>query len=214
MSDGPEHVFNERAADDFAAATKLLSPYGLAVSAATTDGHDDYRVDAFPLPETAYTHTVHDADMQPCVRTAVLNDDATFTHFHASASGEMQPCVRTSILGHATAKVEILEDGAAQPHALLNTQMLPGGHIGNVELLHFHDNDIIPCIRTAFDHRTAVHDLLGGGATRPRLRTSAEMLDDGALGQVLVTIDDPNIRLTISVGGRTYVLRNGELVLA
>ena len=38
------------------------------------------------------------------------------------------------------------------------------------------------------------------------------MLEGGELGAVVVTIDDPNLRLSLHVGGKTYNLVDGELL--
>jgi len=157
-------AFSRRAAGDFAAASRILAPYGVTVTGDTSSGHDVLDLDITPLPATEYSETVRARNrlggLDPCVKTSVFEDDASFTHFHP---GEIVPCVRTTIEGHALATHELFDAA---------------------------DGDIVPCVKVA-----------------------SEMLKGGVLGAVEVTLDTDLKSFRLFVGGNTYNLVNGELVL-
>ena len=160
-------AFAPGAEGNFTAASEILGRYGVTVTGDDSRGYDVLDFQTVPLPGTEYSQIVGTrnlfGEIIPCLKTSVLNDDASFTHFHPSDTGEIIPCVRTTIEGHSLATYELLET--------------------NVE-----------------------------GASVASFTVATQMLDGGVLGAVDVTVDDPNIRLSLSVAGRTYKLVEGALV--
>jgi hypothetical protein len=265
---GTAAAFPPNARDDFREATKILRRYGLRITGETTAGHDDIHLAAFPIRDTQYTHTVNlptsSGAMEPCFKTAYFDDDAVFTHFHESETGSLDPCVKTSILGHGFGLHEIFDHGSPDPYVAVGTEMLEGGHIGQVDFTHFHGS-LDPCVRTTLvDHGLAVHEIFdhsldpcvrvtaemladGGigtigfthlheGSLDPCVRTTieehslattevfggprgarqvtlaADMLDGGVIDRIALAIERLDANLTITVGARTYELRDGALV--
>lgn len=217
------HAFAPGSQGNFNAASSILDRYGVRVIGDVNGGHDRLTLETVPLALTEYSQVVGTRNrlggLDPCVKTSVFGDDASFTHFHP---GEIIPCVRTAIEGHALATHELFDadQGGIDPCYRVTAEMLDGSHIGTVTATHFHPTEggIVPCFRTTINegHTLATFELFdagGGGIDNPNIKVETEMLDGGVLGAVDVTIDNPNIRLSLRVGGNTYNLFDGRLVL-
>ena len=160
--------------------------------------------------------------IDPCWLTTRQGELITSTQFHPNpAAGELVPCVKTRLEGHKLATHELFDadQGGINPCWRVTSEMLDGGHIGSIRSTHFHPTrtgEIIPCIKNTIEgHSFASYELLdaNAGGIIPCLKVASEMLEGGAIGTVEVTIDDPNLRLSLHVGGKTYNLVDGELVL-
>ena len=160
-------AFAPGAEGNFTAASEILGRYGVTVTGDDSRGYDVLDFQTVPLPQTEYSQIVGTrnlfGEIIPCLKTSVLNDDASFTHFHPNDTGGLDPCFRSTIEGHSLATYELLETSEK--------------------------------------------------GTAPSFTVVTQMLDGGVLGAVDVSIDNPNIRLSLRVGGKTYNLVNGELVL-
>lgn len=216
---GTAHAGPRGAHGTLNAASRLLAPFGVTVDGDAGGDHPRLDFEIVPRPRIEYTQRVGPrnprGDIEPFWATSVLGDDASATHFHP---GEIVPCIRTRIEGHALATHELFDSdqGGIQPCIKVESEMLEGGHIGDVAFAHFHDGAIVPCVRTTIEgHARAVYELFDAdeGGIIPCIKVASEMLDGGALGPVEVTIEDDvaAFRLVIA-GGSAYRLIGGELV--
>jgi hypothetical protein len=166
------------------------------------------------------THELFDdGALDPCVRvTSEMLEGARigqvdFEHLHADEKGEYIPCVKTTIHDHVLATHELF-DHSINPCWRSSAEMLEGGHIGKVVAEHLHETEkggVVPCIRTTIhDHALATHEIIDGGETSVEVVT--EMLDGGKIGAIDVLVSDLNAELTLRIGKRTYVLKDGTLV--
>ncbi len=218
-------AFAPGAQGNFNAASQILGRYGVTVTGDDSRGYDALDFQTVPLPRTEYSQIVGTRNLLgeiiPCLKTSVLGEDASFTHFHPNDTGGINPCYKTTIEGHSLATSEIFDSdqGGVLPCYRVTADMLEGGHIGTITATHFHPNDtggIDPCYRSTIEgHSLATYELLQTSekGTAPSFTVATQMLDGGVLGAVDVTVDDPNIHLSLRVGGNTYNLVNGELVL-
>ncbi len=218
-------AFPRGTAARFAAASRILAPFGVSVSGKvdrnTVPAHDVLTLQVVPLDGTEYTEIVGTLDrlgeIIPCIKTSIFDDDVNFSHFHP---GAIVPCVKTTISDTlATHELFDADQGGIEPCWRAESEMLDGGHIGTIVATHFHPTagGMEPCIRTTIDgHRLATYELLEAnerGQAVPTFTLATQMLEGGALGAVEVTIDNPNLPLRLQIGGNTYLLVEGELVL-
>lgn len=203
----------------FAAASRLLAPYGISVDGDAVAGHDRVSFDIAQLPTVEYVQAIgirnRSGEVEPSFETSAFGDDAIATHFHP---GEIIPCVRTTIQGHELATHEVFDtdQGGIIPCVRVESEMLDGGHIGTVVLTHFHDGAIVPCVRTTIeDHSLATHELFDAsdGDIVPCVKVESGMLKGGVLGDVDVTVDADLTGFRVHVGDNVYELIDGALVL-
>ena len=89
--------------------------------------------------------------------------------------------------------------------------------LGNsASAVHFHPGEIIPCVKTTVTNdELAVHELFDGteGDIIPCIKVASEMREGGALGAVVVTVEDDvaDFRVVVA-GGPAYRLVDGALV--
>ncbi len=196
----PAQAFPPGASGNFNAASRILSRYGLDVKgefdASVAPGHDVLTVETVPQAATEYRQVVGMAgqpgEIIPCIKTSIYGDDASFTHFHP---GEIVPCVRTSIENHhALARHELFDsdDGGIIPCIKVESQMLDGGHLGDVDAAFYPPGAIVPCVRVE------------------------SLLQEAGPRAFLVTVEDLNEDFTVVVGPmdnqRTYKLSSNGLV--
>jgi hypothetical protein len=216
----PAQALTRRDEARFNAASNLLAPYGVSVDGETRRGYDVLSFGIVALPAVQYTQDVATANRLGGTdvrwKTSFFDGDASATHFHP---GEIIPCIRTTIEDDALATHEVFDadQGGIIPCVKVASEMLEGGHIGDVVMTHFHDGAIVPCVKTTIEgHARAIHELFDAddGDIVPCVRVASEMLKGGLLGAVEMTIDDDlsSFRLTIE-GGKTYRLVGGELVV-
>ena len=215
-------AFPAGASGHFNAASTILGRYGVTVAGDNSGGHDQLELAILQLPGTEYTQVVGTTrnalgELDPCLKTSVLDDDAEFIHFHPTEGGII-PCVKTKIEGHALATHELFdaEQGGIIPCYRVTADMLDGGHIGTIVATHFHPTEggIIPCVRTTIEgHSLATYELLdaAAGAIVPCVKVESAMLEGGAIGAVAVTIDPDLPALQIVVGTQIFNLRGGVL---
>lgn len=203
----------------FHAASRLLAPFGVAIDGDTAGDHDRLELEIDASPEIEYAQRVgtrnRPGGFATSFETSVFGDDALATHFHP---GEIIPCVRTAIDGRSLATHEVFDtdQGGIVPCFRVESEMLEGGHIGNITATHFHDGQIVPCVKTAIlGHALATHELFDAadGDIVPCVRVSSEMREGGVLGAVDVTIDEDLESFRLTVGDNVYVLADGALVL-
>jgi len=230
-------AFEPAAQGNFNAASQILGRYGVTVAGDDSRGHDVLDFQTVPLPRTEYSQIVGTrnlfGEIIPCLKTSVLNDDASFTHFHPNDTGGVDPCYKTTIEGHSLATSEIFDSdqGGIDPCFKVESQMLEGGHIGTITATHLHPNstgEIIPCLKTTIGgpgdsqiggpgdrHTLATHELFDSdqGGVDPCFKVESQMLEGGRLGAIEVSVNDPDENFSVRVGGMTYKLVNGELVL-
>jgi hypothetical protein len=173
-------AFGRQAASDFTQATKILRPYGVTVAGLTTNGHDDLHFAVAPLlANTEYSQTI--AAPSGPFRTSIFDGAIDLVHTH---DGGIDPCWKTRLTEDLVASQFFDSDAPGMPFFESNVQMLDGGHIGTVELAHFHDGDISPCWRSVLERDVVTSDLFDAGQITPHLSTKAEMLGGGVIGNV------------------------------
>jgi hypothetical protein len=212
-------AFPRSAKGHFNAASRILAPYGVTVGGDDAGGHDRLDFEIAALPTTEYTQVVGArnplGEIEPHWMTSVHGGDASATHFHP---GEIIPCIRTTIENDTLTTHELFdsEQRGIVPCFTVESEMLAGGHFGTITATHFHDGAIVPCVRTTIEgHSLATHEVFDttGGGSVLRVGVATVMQDDGALGDVVVSIDPGLERATVVVGGNTYKLERGALVL-
>lgn len=134
-------AFPAGSAGQFNAASHVLSRYGVSVGGefdqTIPPGHDVLSIEVAQQPVTEYRQVIGPSDgirgIIPCIKTSVLDGDASFTHFHP---GEIVPCVRTTIEGHVLATHELFDsdDAGIIPCIKVAAVMLDGGHLGPIEV--------------------------------------------------------------------------------
>ena len=216
---GKAEAFPRGADGRFNAASRLLAPWGVSIVGDELADHDRLAVEIDALPRLEYEQVVGRRNragaLVPFWKSSVLGSDASAVHFHP---GEIVPCVKTAIQNDERAIHELFDadQGGIQPCIRVAAEMLDGGHIGDVVMTHFHEGDIIPCIKTTIEgHARATHELFDGteGDIIPCVKVASEMLEGGALGAVEVTVEDDvaDFRVVVA-GGPAYRLVDGALV--
>ena len=188
-------AFPRGTAARFAAASRILAPFGVSVSGKvdrnTVPAHDVLTLQVVPLDGTEYTEIVGTLDrlgeIIPCIKTSIFDDDVNFSHFHP---GQLVPCVKTTISDTlATHELFDADQGGIIPCVRVESEMLDGGHLGTIVATHFHPGAIVPCVKTTISDTLATHELFDAdqGGIEPCWRAESEMLDGGHIGTIVAT---------------------------
>jgi len=176
----------------FAKASQALRHFGVSVTGTSDRGHDVLRITALPEPAIQYDFAINEVNeaggIVPCVLTSFFEEITTFTHYEMDVTSGIQPCTRTTI-AEPVVTFEHLDVDAA------------GG--------------ILPCVKTVIDTALTTFELFDEGAfggVVPCVHVGAERLADGGLGEVVVSVNEPDLHFVVRIGTRVYRLVDGQLV--
>ena len=176
----------------FAKATQALRRFGISVTGASDRGHDVLTISAVPEGAIQYDFAITEVDeaggIQPCSLTSFFEEVTTFTHYDMDIAGGIQPCTRTTVA----------EPVVMFEHLDMDTA---GG--------------IVPCTKTVIDDALTTFELFDDGAfggIQPCIHVAAERLADGALGEVIISVNEPSVSFVVRIGARLYRLVDGRLV--
>lgn len=174
---GTAQAFSRRAGFDFAAASRILGPYGVRVIGDDSSGHDVLTFETVPLPTIEYSQTIG-----TLARTGILTPSAKTSFFE----GVEQLSLYDPDTGGTEPVYQTLREA------------------GNIVGTHFHfDPDtgaIIPCIKTTIEGQSlATHELFDAdqGGIQPCIKVASEMLEGGHIG----TVDFTHLHFSADIGG-------------
>jgi hypothetical protein len=199
---GVARAFPGGAGGHFVAASEILGRYGVSVKGASANAlvaHDVVTLEVEPLPNTQYDHLVgarNDAGaIVPCVKTSSFEGVEELSLFEPYESTEV-PCWKTTRQGGVIVS-DHFHPGAVSPPDPVHGEIVPcvrttivGDSLATFEGFDLTEGDIVPCVRV-----------------------ETEMFPNGALGDVVVTVDPELAGFTVQVGDLVYRLDGGELVL-